>query len=164
MGLRPDLTTMGKIIGGGLPCGAFGGRAEVMEFLAPLGPVYQAGTLSGNPLAMAAGIATLKELIGGKERFIRGWSGLRAAIAEGVAGVAREAGVPIDDEPGGVDVYVVLYGGAGGGFCFGGAVGCGGVWAVSPGDDGGWGVAAGFSSMRRCLSRRRMGSGRWRWC
>ena len=55
----PDLTTLGKIVGGGLPVGVFGGRADVMDCLAPLGPVYQAGTLSGNPLAMAAGIATL---------------------------------------------------------------------------------------------------------
>src|SRR5512137_2402072 len=61
-GPKPDLTFFGKIIGGGLPVGAFGGRAEVMDCLAPLGPVYQAGTLSGNPLAMAAGIATLEEL------------------------------------------------------------------------------------------------------
>jgi len=61
-GIKPDLTTLGKIIGGGLPCAAFGGRADVMESLAPLGPVYQAGTLSGNPLAMAAGIAALEEL------------------------------------------------------------------------------------------------------
>jgi glutamate-1-semialdehyde 2,1-aminomutase len=61
-GIRPDLSTFGKIIGGGLPVGAFGGRADVMDFLAPLGPVYQAGTLSGNPLAMAAGIAALEEL------------------------------------------------------------------------------------------------------
>ncbi len=61
-GIRPDLTTLGKIIGGGLPVGAFGGRAEIMDRLAPLGPVYQAGTLSGNPLAMAAGIAGLKLL------------------------------------------------------------------------------------------------------
>jgi glutamate-1-semialdehyde aminotransferase len=59
-GISPDLTTLGKILGGGLPCGAFGGRAEVMDMLAPLGPVYQAGTLSGNPLAMAAGVATKK--------------------------------------------------------------------------------------------------------
>jgi glutamate-1-semialdehyde 2,1-aminomutase len=59
-GLRPDLTTLGKIIGGGMPVGAFGGRREVMEHLAPLGPVYQAGTLSGNPVAMAAGLATLE--------------------------------------------------------------------------------------------------------
>ena len=61
--IQPDLTTLGKIIGGGLPCGAFGGRADIMNYLAPLGPVYQAGTLSGNPLAMAAGIATLAHLI-----------------------------------------------------------------------------------------------------
>src|SRR5262249_52420435 len=59
-GVKPDLTCLGKIIGGGLPVGAFGGRAEVMERIAPLGPVYQAGTLSGNPLAMAAGLATLR--------------------------------------------------------------------------------------------------------
>jgi glutamate-1-semialdehyde 2,1-aminomutase len=61
-GIRPDLSTFGKIIGGGLPVGAFGGRADIMDYLAPLGPVYQAGTLSGNPLAMAAGIAALEEL------------------------------------------------------------------------------------------------------
>ncbi len=60
--ITPDLTCLGKIIGGGLPVGAFGGRAEIMDHLAPLGPVYQAGTLSGNPLAMAAGIASLKLL------------------------------------------------------------------------------------------------------
>src|SRR5688572_329764 len=61
-GIKPDLSTFGKIIGGGLPVGAFGGRADIMDYLAPLGPVYQAGTLSGNPLAMAAGIAALGEL------------------------------------------------------------------------------------------------------
>jgi glutamate-1-semialdehyde 2,1-aminomutase len=61
-GIRPDLSTFGKIIGGGLPVGALGGRADIMDYLAPLGPVYQAGTLSGNPLAMAAGIAALQEL------------------------------------------------------------------------------------------------------
>src|SRR2546425_3184957 len=63
-GITPDLSCFGKIIGGGLPVGAFGGRAEIMDCLAPLGPVYQAGTLSGNPLAMAAGIAALQELNG----------------------------------------------------------------------------------------------------
>jgi glutamate-1-semialdehyde 2,1-aminomutase len=61
-GITPDLTTLGKIIGGGLPCAAYGGKKEIMEKIAPLGPVYQAGTLSGNPLAMAAGLATLKQL------------------------------------------------------------------------------------------------------
>jgi glutamate-1-semialdehyde 2,1-aminomutase len=65
-GIMPDLTCLGKIIGGGLPVGAFGGRADIMDLLAPLGPVYQAGTLSGNPLAMAAGIAALQELSEGR--------------------------------------------------------------------------------------------------
>jgi glutamate-1-semialdehyde 2,1-aminomutase len=63
--ITPDLSTFGKVIGGGLPVGAFGGRAEIMDFLAPLGPVYQAGTLSGNPIAMAAGLANLEELMDG---------------------------------------------------------------------------------------------------
>ena len=63
VGITPDLTAMGKIIGGGLPVGALGGRSEIMDYLAPLGPVYQAGTLSGNPLAMAAGIAAIKKLV-----------------------------------------------------------------------------------------------------
>ena len=63
--ITPDLSTFGKVIGGGLPVGAFGGRAEIMDLLAPLGPVYQAGTLSGNPIAMAAGLANLQELLDG---------------------------------------------------------------------------------------------------
>lgn len=62
-GVRPDLVTLGKVVGGGLPVGAYGGRGDLMEMVAPVGPVYQAGTLSGNPLAMAAGIATLEELL-----------------------------------------------------------------------------------------------------
>ncbi len=76
-GIVPDLTALGKVIGGGLPVGAFGGRAEIMDKLSPLGPVYQAGTLSGNPLAMAAGLAQLREL----ER-IDGWSQLEKLGAE----------------------------------------------------------------------------------
>jgi glutamate-1-semialdehyde 2,1-aminomutase len=94
-GIQPDLTTLGKIIGGGLPCGAFGGRADVMNMLAPLGPVYQAGTLSGNPLAMAAGIATLRELIAREGEIYAGLERTTAAIADGVAAIAREAGVPL---------------------------------------------------------------------
>jgi glutamate-1-semialdehyde 2,1-aminomutase len=94
-GIQPDLTTLGKIIGGGLPCGAFGGRAEIMEFLAPLGPVYQAGTLSGNPLAMAAGIATLNHLIEHQGAVYSGLEHTTQQIADGVAAIAREAGVAL---------------------------------------------------------------------
>jgi len=94
-GITPDLTTLGKILGGGLPCGAFGGRAEVMDFLAPLGPVYQAGTLSGNPLAMAAGIATIAYLIEHESTVYPQIERATKAIAEGVAELAREAGVPM---------------------------------------------------------------------
>ena len=61
-GVRPDLTTLGKVIGGGLPVGAYGGRADIMDHVAPVGPVYQAGTLSGNPLAVAAGLANLRKI------------------------------------------------------------------------------------------------------
>jgi glutamate-1-semialdehyde 2,1-aminomutase len=92
-GIKPDITTLGKIIGGGLPCGAFGGRAEVMEMLAPLGPVYQAGTLSGNPLAMCAGIATLRHLIEHQGAVYSQLEETTRAIAEGVAAIAHEAGV-----------------------------------------------------------------------
>jgi glutamate-1-semialdehyde 2,1-aminomutase len=94
-GIDPDMTTLGKIIGGGLPCGAFGGRAEIMNLLAPLGPVYQAGTLSGNPLAMAAGIATLQHLTAHKDEVYARLEKLSAAVADGVAAAAREAGVPV---------------------------------------------------------------------
>jgi glutamate-1-semialdehyde 2,1-aminomutase len=76
-GVKPDLTALGKIIGGGLPVGAFGGRAEIMDQLSPDGPVYQAGTLSGNPIAMAAGLAQLREL----ER-IDGWKSLEESGAQ----------------------------------------------------------------------------------
>jgi len=93
--VRPDLTTLGKILGGGLPCGAFGGRADIMEKLAPLGPVYQAGTLSGNPLAMAAGMATLDHLISHEEDVYNGLEKTTAIIAEGVGRIALEVGIPM---------------------------------------------------------------------
>src|SRR5277367_1843943 len=94
-GIRPDMTTLGKIIGGGLPCGAFGGRAEIMDLLAPLGPVYQAGTLSGNPLAMAAGIATVGELVRREGEIYPQLERVSAAVADGVAAEARAAGIPV---------------------------------------------------------------------
>ncbi len=91
----PDLTTLGKILGGGLPVGAFGGRAEIMDQLAPLGPVYQAGTLSGNPLAMAAGIATVGYLLEHADEVYPALDETTEAIAEGVAAIAAELGVPL---------------------------------------------------------------------
>jgi glutamate-1-semialdehyde 2,1-aminomutase len=94
-GITPDLTCLGKIIGGGLPCGAFGGRAEIMNLLAPLGPVYQAGTLSGNPLAMAAGIATLEHLAKNSEAVYRNIDEASRLVAQGVATVLSEAGIPV---------------------------------------------------------------------
>lgn len=92
-GLRPDLTAMGKVIGGGLPVGAFGGRRDIMEQLAPLGPVYQAGTLSGNPLAMAAGLAALQELEEAQP-FDR-LNAMGRRIAEGLAKAAMDKGLPL---------------------------------------------------------------------
>jgi glutamate-1-semialdehyde 2,1-aminomutase len=89
----PDLTTLGKIVGGGLPVGVFGGRAEIMDWLAPLGPVYQAGTLSGNPLAMAAGIATLSAILERGPELYEGLERTTAAIADGVARIAAEMGI-----------------------------------------------------------------------
>jgi glutamate-1-semialdehyde 2,1-aminomutase len=93
LGGLPDLTTLGKIVGGGLPVGVFGGRAEIMDCLAPLGPVYQAGTLSGNPLAMAAGIATISALLERRDSLYAGLEKTTAAIAEGVAKLAAEQGI-----------------------------------------------------------------------
>ena len=92
-GITPDLSCFGKVIGGGLPVGAFGGRAEIMDYLAPLGPVYQAGTLSGNPLAMAAGIAALEELAA-SDAFVK-LEELGAALEAGMKGAAKAAGVPV---------------------------------------------------------------------
>ena len=92
-GITPDLSCFGKIIGGGLPVGAFGGRAEVMDVLAPDGPVYQAGTLSGNPLAMAAGLATLEELKTGAVHEQLETIGTR--LETGLNAAAEKAGIPV---------------------------------------------------------------------
>ena len=92
-GIKPDLSCFGKIIGGGLPVGAFGGRAEIMDYLAPLGPVYQAGTLSGNPLAMAAGIASL-ELLLENDCYTR-LEQLGQQLESGMQDAAKSAGIPI---------------------------------------------------------------------
>ena len=92
-GITPDLTTFGKIIGGGMPVGAYGGRRELMQQIAPAGPIYQAGTLSGNPVAMAAGLAML-ELIQAPG-FHDGLAAATAALCEGMEAAARDAGVPL---------------------------------------------------------------------
>ncbi len=91
-GVTPDLTCLGKIIGGGLPVGAYGGRADLMELVSPAGPVYQAGTLSGNPLAMTAGIWSLDQLT---PRLYRQLAVLGTRLAAGLADAARAAGVPL---------------------------------------------------------------------
>jgi glutamate-1-semialdehyde 2,1-aminomutase len=91
-GIRPDLTCLGKIIGGGLPVGAYGGRADLMELVAPAGPVYQAGTLSGNPLAMVAGLWSLNAL---EPKLYTHLAALGARLAAGLADAARQAGVAV---------------------------------------------------------------------
>ena len=91
-GIQPDLTTLGKIVGGGLPVGAYGGRAEIMDHVLPAGKVFQAGTLSGNPLATAAGIATLK-VLRDTNPYPR-LEQLSARLATGLNAAAKAAGVP----------------------------------------------------------------------
>jgi glutamate-1-semialdehyde 2,1-aminomutase len=92
--IKPDLTTLGKIIGGGLPVGAYGGRRDIMDMIAPIGPVYQAGTLSGNPLAMAAGLATVRHLREHPEIY-KQLETQAAALAYGVLAKAKQHGVPL---------------------------------------------------------------------
>ena len=91
LGIKPDLTTLGKVIGGGMPVGAFGGRADVMDALAPVGPVYQAGTLSGNPVSVAAGLATLNAV--SQPGFYESLGAKTLALCEGLNLAARDAGV-----------------------------------------------------------------------
>lgn len=93
-GIKPDLTTFAKIMGGGLPCGAYGGRRDVMERLSPLGPVYQAGTMSGNPVVMAAGLATLRKLNQNPEYYSH-MSALAEKLQRGVEESAKEKGLPV---------------------------------------------------------------------
>lgn len=92
-GIKPDLTTLGKVIGGGLPVGAYGGRREIMEMVAPSGPVYQAGTLSGNPLAMTAGIATLEVLQ--SSGLWDDMVALTEMLANGIVNKAQSTGIPL---------------------------------------------------------------------
>lgn len=92
-GVKPDLTALGKVIGGGLPVGAFGGKREIMEHIAPLGPVYQAGTLSGNPLAMCAGLATLNAI--SEPGFHDRLKEKTNAVRDGLKAAADEAGIPL---------------------------------------------------------------------
>ncbi len=106
-GFRPDLTVLGKVIGGGMPLAAFGGPRAVMEQLAPLGPVYQAGTLSGNPVATACGLATLREV--GKPGFYEALAAKTRGLMEQLAGAAQQAGVPFcADSEGGMFGFFLL--------------------------------------------------------
>ena len=106
-GFEPDLTVLGKVIGGGMPLAAFGGKRAVMEQLAPLGPVYQAGTLSGNPVATACGLATLKEI--SKPGFFDALSARTRSLVDGLTGAAAKAGVPFSaDCQGGMFGFFLL--------------------------------------------------------
>jgi len=106
-GFEPDMTVLGKVIGGGMPLAAFGGKRAVMEQLAPLGPVYQAGTLSGNPVATACGLATLGEI--SRPGFFESLSAMTRRLVDGLAGAAADAGVPFcADSEGGMFGFFLL--------------------------------------------------------
>jgi glutamate-1-semialdehyde 2,1-aminomutase len=107
MGIRPDITVLGKVIGGGMPLAAFGASRAIMEHLAPLGPVYQAGTLSGNPVATACGLATLNEI--SKPGFFESLSRRTTRLVDGLAAAAQQAGVPFcKDSQGGMFGFFLL--------------------------------------------------------
>jgi glutamate-1-semialdehyde 2,1-aminomutase len=109
-GIQPDLTTLGKIVGGGMPAAAFGGRADIMASIAPDGPVYQAGTLSGNPVAMAAGLATLEQI--DKPGFYKALSERTQQLVNGLAAAAHDAEIPISvEQAGGMFGFVFTDGG-----------------------------------------------------
>ena len=129
-GVLPDLTCLGKVIGGGLPVAAYGGRAEIMEMVAPSGPVYQAGTLSGNPLAMAAGIVTLRTLLqsGAYDKL----EALGARLQEGLERVASEAEIDLRLSRLRVDVHPLLQSGRGQGLRLGPGLRHGALRAVFP--------------------------------
>ncbi len=106
-GFEPDMTVLGKVIGGGMPLAAFGGKRAVMEQLAPLGPVYQAGTLSGNPVATACGLATLREI--SRPGFFEALSAMTRRLVDGLAGAAAATGVPFSaDSEGGMFGFFLL--------------------------------------------------------
>jgi len=109
-GIQPDLTTLGKIVGGGMPAAAFGGRADIMASIAPDGPVYQAGTLSGNPVAMAAGLATLEQI--DQPGFYEALSERTQQLVNGLAEAANDSGIPISvEQAGGMFGFVFTEGG-----------------------------------------------------
>ncbi|MGR9093336.1 MAG: aminotransferase class III-fold pyridoxal phosphate-dependent enzyme, partial [Gammaproteobacteria bacterium] len=95
-GIEPDLTTLGKVVGGGMPAAAFGGRSEIMQSIAPDGPVYQAGTLSGNPVAMAAGLTTLQLI--DEPGFFESLARQTRRLTEGLAAAAADANIPVSVE------------------------------------------------------------------
>jgi glutamate-1-semialdehyde 2,1-aminomutase len=109
-GIQPDLTTLGKIVGGGMPAAAFGGRADIMASIAPDGPVYQAGTLSGNPVAMAAGLATLEQI--DQPGFYEALGERTQQLVNGLAAAAHDAGIPLSvEQAGGMFGFVFTDGG-----------------------------------------------------
>ena len=134
-GIAPDLTTFGKIIGGGLPVGAYGGRREIMEMIAPSGPVYQAGTLSGNPLAMTAGIETLKA-IDEEPGFLQKAVGVLRISLRRYSKKHRKARPEFYAQYLRVDVHAVFHGRKRNGFRLGKNIGHGGFHKVFQRDAG----------------------------